>query len=324
MQTKNPPNGVSVGITVHNEEKMIPKTLRSILNNTLWKSVPSDQRELLVCANNCTDGTVAEVKKLQKTHKEIRLIEEKKGGNANAKNILTAAMSPRSDAFFFFDGDVLVKRTAMERLWDTLRTNPKIDLVGAEIVPTGAYFPAEKRDPFVNFSTASYRERKTKPSHRVYGGGYAIRPGIAKKIKFRTDLQGGIDYYLSRMVGFDRVCRVPNAHVIYREITDRKDSLKRGQRYGYAEEQFKRIFPREQPYFGNTYRMSLKDSLRLTKGRPWSERKAVLLHLLSSKIGVIKGKYKFYFGKKPGASNANPAWEKTVSDRRFESIAKRK
>jgi len=55
---------ISVGVNAYNEEGSIERALESIFANSLWKATPPNKRELVVCANGCTDKTVAIVKRM--------------------------------------------------------------------------------------------------------------------------------------------------------------------------------------------------------------------------------------------------------------------
>ena len=52
------PEFLSIGVPAYNEEESIQRSLKWVLKQTLWKEMPAKRREIIVCANGCTDKTV--------------------------------------------------------------------------------------------------------------------------------------------------------------------------------------------------------------------------------------------------------------------------
>ncbi|MFH1588164.1 MAG: glycosyltransferase [Candidatus Diapherotrites archaeon] len=67
-------NFFSLGVCAFNEEESIAKMLNSVFGSTAWKN-HKGRREIIVCANGCTDRTAEIVREIQKEHLEIKLIE---------------------------------------------------------------------------------------------------------------------------------------------------------------------------------------------------------------------------------------------------------
>lgn len=280
------PAFLSVGVAAYNEKESIEEMLESVFKNSLWKAIPADKRELIVCANGCTDRsqTADVVRRIQKEHPEVKLIETRKKGNAFAKNLLARRMNDRADVFFFFDADVLLRTNVMEILYKTLKTNKRIDVAAAEYLAYEKFVPKEKRRLVEEFSV-SYHEAKLKgePQPKIGGFGHAIRRDVIRKIHFPEQLQGNVDSYLTLKVGGDRVARVKEALVIVKYPTSLRDYKNKMLRQFVSIKQLKEFFPTEKLPVP-TWRS--KKRIRLFRKLPLNE-KLVALALQGAK-GIAK------------------------------------
>jgi len=101
-ETCGPKPDMSIIVCTHNRSSMLEVTVRSLLNNA---GLPPDCFELLVIANNCVDDTEGRVAKLRSTYDNLRLVEEKSPGLANARN--RGIIEARADILLFFDDDIV-------------------------------------------------------------------------------------------------------------------------------------------------------------------------------------------------------------------------
>jgi glycosyltransferase involved in cell wall biosynthesis len=110
---------VSICIAAYNEESGIEGTLDSILSQT-YKNI----RDVLVCANACTDRTAEIVSEYSRKYPWIKLIETPEAGKPNAWNILRKRA--KSKYVIFADGDVALDKEAVSELYWALKETGKI------------------------------------------------------------------------------------------------------------------------------------------------------------------------------------------------------
>jgi glycosyltransferase involved in cell wall biosynthesis len=111
----------SVGIPVRNEEKSIPYTLESILNQTITP------KEILVCVNGSSDKTQKIVEEYSRQNNLIKLLNSNPGKPCAWNKITSQVLY---NQVMFCDGDVIINKEAGEKLLENLEKNKEIILVG--------------------------------------------------------------------------------------------------------------------------------------------------------------------------------------------------
>ncbi|MFA6399795.1 MAG: glycosyltransferase family A protein, partial [archaeon] len=263
------PTFLSIGVPAYHEEASIKRALNSILENTLWKAMSSERKELVVCVNGCKNGkadaTAKVVLELAKQHPEIKVLIEEKAGHIRAKNILAREMSKKADVSFFFDSDVILRRQTIERLYDALHTRKDIDLVGAKVMPAEAFASPTSRGAIAQKNVEDYHSNQHNSAwqHRVSGCGYAIRTPIIKSITLPEHPMIAEDSYLSRLIGPKRTLRIPTATVVYRCVRTFADIRRQRVRYKISDYNLSKLLPKEetQNKTSQTKRKTLREKL---------------------------------------------------------------
>ena len=104
---------VSVIIPAYNEAETINSTLHSLLE----ADYPRNKLEIIVVANNCTDNTAEEVRKVKSSR--VKLLEASWGkniinGKAHAQNI--GLRHAKGDMIVIMDADTIVQKDTIERM----------------------------------------------------------------------------------------------------------------------------------------------------------------------------------------------------------------
>lgn len=198
---------ITVGIPTYNEEKVIEKTIFSVLNQI------SRDDEVIVVASGCTDKTVPLVQNIAEKDKRVRLItEEERKGKASALNLII--QNAGSDIVVQTDGDVLLERDAISQLVKHFE-DPKIGGVSGRPVPV-----IPKDNLFYEWTIMSYRkigelrENTTKNGTFWHLSGYllAFRKAALPSVPFA---KGAVDAWMGRIIqqnGYKMVYE-PNAKV---------------------------------------------------------------------------------------------------------------
>ena len=136
---------ITIGIPTYNEERVIAKTIESVLNQI------SKKDSAIVVASGCTDKTVPEIKKLMKKDKRIKLIiEEERKGKASALNLIIK--NAKSDIIVQTDGDVVLDKKAISKLIKHFK-DKSIGAVSGNPIPI---IPED--NVFYDWTTMSYRK----------------------------------------------------------------------------------------------------------------------------------------------------------------------
>lgn len=222
-------NKLTVGIPTYNEEKVIAKTIKSVL-----KQLRCDD-ELIVVASGCTDNTIPEIKKIKDIRVKL-IIEKERNGKASALNIIIKEAS--GDLIVQTDGDVVVEDGAINKLINHF-SDSSIGAVSGNPIPI---IPEDNL--FYSWSIMSYRkmgeirekeiENKT---FNVHLSGYllAFRKEALDKVPFA---KGAVDAWMGKIIkekGY-KLTYEPNARVFVKCPTTIKDFLiqKARVRAGYA------------------------------------------------------------------------------------------
>jgi glycosyltransferase involved in cell wall biosynthesis len=109
---------LAIIVPAYNAERFLEKTLVSIARQSFtdWECVISD--------DGSTDQTVVVAKQFIKTDARFRLVSQRRGGCAAARNRGFAAINPSASFVTFMDADDVWKEDALESLVDSLTKNP--------------------------------------------------------------------------------------------------------------------------------------------------------------------------------------------------------
>ncbi|KAB2849430.1 MAG: glycosyltransferase family 2 protein [Hyphomicrobiaceae bacterium] len=102
------PGSVSVIIPAYNEEKVICKTIASVLASS------STNIDVVIVDDGSKDGTIARVREAFGADPRVRLIEKSNGGKSSALNL--AIFSSAADVIVMIDADTVLERNAIPLL----------------------------------------------------------------------------------------------------------------------------------------------------------------------------------------------------------------
>ena len=214
---------LSLGVLCHNEEASIERMLASVMRQSLWRATPAGRRQIVVCANGCTDGTAAIVRRVAAAVPELELIELNHAGKSQSWNVLRSHLRTDAAWWFFADADVLLHWRALERMADTAEEHPESSVIASLTVSSARFYPSARRSPLIAARVES--ERLKPPRREVSARLYAVRRETAACL----DLPAGLlneDQYLTRLLGAERIWRCRNAYVFFREPTTVADLVR--------------------------------------------------------------------------------------------------
>ena len=112
---------ISLIIPCYNCKKTLKRCLKSVFSQT-YKNV-----EIIAVNDGSTDGTLKKLKKYQKRHKNLLVIDKENGGVSSARNAALAVAT--GDYIQFMDSDDnFLSKNVLEKLVDLLEEN-KVDMV---------------------------------------------------------------------------------------------------------------------------------------------------------------------------------------------------
>ncbi len=122
---------ISVIICTYNRDSYIYKTLEFVAINDL----STEEYEILLIDNNCTDNTVAECERFQKSFPNVRYryFLETKQGLSYARN--RGIAEAHGDCFVFLDDDAFVEFNYLRNLRLYLSQYPEMMAYGGKIIP---------------------------------------------------------------------------------------------------------------------------------------------------------------------------------------------
>ncbi len=225
--------------------------------------VPADRKEIIICANGCTDRTVEIVKALQREHPEIKLIEIKEKSKAKAWKKIVESVNPRSKIIFFTDADVIIHHKALERLWKAFRQNPRLSLVGGFAIPAVV---REAKDERMRRINEEYRRRvlKEKPGH-LSGALYGIKVEHAREVAKRMPDNTLIeDRFIQLVTPRERYKKVFEAKVYFKPPQEWRDFVRERTRIAKGHRQLQRLGlePKQSTW------EEFKNKVRRSKGMP--------------------------------------------------------
>lgn len=202
----------SLGIPAHNEGASIGRMISRVVKSTAWKD-HEGRREIIVCANACSDNTAEVVRELQQSFPEIKLIESPIKSKNRAWEMIVKQSNPLAKNLFFADADVLVSRDAFDRLDTALGMNKSKVIAGARIIPSWNY--SSEKGMYEKDYAQFMRALHSSGMQGLQGALYAIRRAIARKIQMPAHAQIGDDYFLQAKYG-KQIIIVPEAKAVYR------------------------------------------------------------------------------------------------------------
>lgn len=122
---------ISVIICTYNRDKYIYNILQSIAENEF----PTDQYEIILVNNNCSDNTIAECQRFRTDYPHIDMKEfvETNQGLSYARN--RGIRESSGDILVYVDDDALVNKAYLRTYADFFNTHPNIDAAGGPIIP---------------------------------------------------------------------------------------------------------------------------------------------------------------------------------------------
>ena len=210
---------ITVGIPTYNEEKVIVKTIESVLVQL------SSDDEVIVVASGCTDNTVPLVRSIANIDKRVKLItEDERKGKASALNLII--QNAASDVIVQTDGDVIVEQNAIRQLVKNFK-NPKIGGVSGRPI---AVIP--KDNLFYDWTIMSYRKigelrlSETEQGKFWHLSGYllAFRKKALPSVPFA---KGAVDAWMGRIIQQNGYVMVyePDAKVLVKAPLTIKDFI---------------------------------------------------------------------------------------------------
>jgi glycosyltransferase involved in cell wall biosynthesis len=119
--------GMSVCIAAYNEATTVGRLLEQLINEP-----DSGVREVLVCANGCTDGTESVVREFVRRDPRFRLIVQSRGKPAAWNTLMREA---RSELCLFLDADVVLAPGFFAALSHQVERNPGAAIIAARELP---------------------------------------------------------------------------------------------------------------------------------------------------------------------------------------------
>ncbi len=205
---------LALGVLAPDEEGSIERMLASLARQSLWRALPVERRQVVVYANGCTDETAARARRFAASVPGIEIVETAEKGKSQGWNALQAYLRRDAPWWFFADADVILHWRALEHMLAAAREHPEVDVVSTTLVSTARYVPVSRRG-FLEAARVE-SERWKDPRRMVSARLYAIRRVVVETIQLPPGLLNE-DYYLTRLLGSDRVWRSPRSRVFARE-----------------------------------------------------------------------------------------------------------
>lgn len=169
---------ISIIIPAHNEEEKIADTIESILKTDYPK-----EKEIIVIDDGSEDGTGEILKKISRTHKEVRVFHTEHLGKANAINY--GIKKARQDIIVSLDADSELDQNTLVEIVKPFLRNEKIGAV------SGIIGAIESRNPLVWFQDFEYILSSTWRYICNNVNGTYILPGFAAFRKEALENVGG-------------------------------------------------------------------------------------------------------------------------------------
>jgi glycosyltransferase involved in cell wall biosynthesis len=228
-----------VAIMAHNEEKVIEKSIESILNQ---QSPSGYSVKVIVVANGCVDRTEEIVGAIAKNNSDkIELISISEKGKTRAINRAISFFEDVTDTsstipyIIFLDADC--EFIGKEVLLDFVRRfeeTPELCAVGADCLPD--VFFNQRKDIVAKIYRAVYSFGKSLKMNSLSGMCYAIRYDILRKIDF-PDFQFAEDMFVSsRLSG--RFLKDKNMQILFKTPSNLHDEIERRTRQAISTQRY--------------------------------------------------------------------------------------
>jgi len=204
------PLWISIGIFARNEESVIGRTLRALLNQTLFTELTSRKIncEVLLLANGCNDGTSRISEGVFASERDnhpcvlFRVVDLPVPGKFNAWNQFTHSLSSKEARFLFMmDADILIHcRETLSNMLRLLETDPEAQV--AVDLPLKTVAPGQKRDLRDRLSAGAAAMTQSAPA-QLCGQLYCIRAEVARNIYLPRDLSACEDGFIKALVCTD-------------------------------------------------------------------------------------------------------------------------
>ncbi len=136
---------ITVGIPAYNEERCVAATIESVLKQI------SKKDEVLVVDNGSVDNTAAEIKRMQKKDKRVKLLAiRENNGKTPALNLIIKRA--KSEIIVQTDADVIVENGAIFKLLRHFK-NPEVGAVSGQPIPI-----IPRHNLFHDWAIMSYRK----------------------------------------------------------------------------------------------------------------------------------------------------------------------
>lgn len=181
---------ISVIICTYNRDKYIYNVLKSIAENNF----PTDQYEIILVNNNCTDNTMSECQRFRSDYPQVTMKEfiETNQGLSYARNRGIAEST--GEILIYVDDDALVNNEYLHTYYNFFATNPSIDAAGGPIIPKYETSEPKWMSHFTKCLITGYKYLGKKaiefPKNDYPGGGNAAyRSSVFDKVGlFNVDL----------------------------------------------------------------------------------------------------------------------------------------
>lgn len=221
---------LSIGIPAYNEEGNITIIIKSILRQ---KQSSFKLEYIYIVCDGCTDSTVDIVKKLSKTHNEIKLIVRgERAGKVGALNKIYEVNN--SDYILTVDADLAFAKTDdIEELIKAISGNSSLNFVGPRHIPVK---PKSIMGMFAYFSYLSFEDAflRINNGNCFYSamGAYLLTKDFSKAIKYPKHAQADqvILYAMAtRKSKYNKLGHpggfklVKSSHILFRTVTTFSD-----------------------------------------------------------------------------------------------------
>jgi cellulose synthase/poly-beta-1,6-N-acetylglucosamine synthase-like glycosyltransferase len=206
----------TIGICAYNEEKSIPKTLRSLLPQI------NPEDEVIVEASGSTDKTKEVVEAFLDSR--IRVIEGEKRGKVGAIN--TILKEAKGEIIIFCDADVIVEKGALNKLLGHFQ-DKKVGAISGRML---SYKKENLFDKLQDLGFEGLNDQKIKENKKgnfwaLNGYLVAVRKGVVDKIEEKWLLDDCVLGWKIKEAGY-KVIYDPEAIVYVKAAQNLKDFIK--------------------------------------------------------------------------------------------------
>lgn len=181
---------LSIIICTYNRDKYIYNVLQSIAQNDF----PTEQYEIVLVNNNCTDNTQSECARFKADYPQVVMREfvETNQGLSFARN--RGIQEGKGDILVYVDDDALVNQEYLQTYADFFATHPDVDAAGGPIIPKYETAEPDWMSHFTKILITSYKYNGDQVKEFAQndfpgGGNAAYRASVFEKVGlFNVDL----------------------------------------------------------------------------------------------------------------------------------------